>query len=359
MDVWGCFFSPHDDSLMVTCGDGAVGFWNLETQTPIRVMHGEPGFSTASFSPDGCHLAFAFSDNIIRVTTVDLEKPKSKSFKKPHTLAFGNLVRSCHYSPTQPSERLVSVSFDSELRLWNVSKRKVLASINVSDFYEDPEANKSWSHVGAPGDRYRPGAWSATYSSDGASIAVASACGTIYIINSETLQLKSTLKGHEGDVYQCVFSPRRNDVLLSSSKDGTVRIWDVESKMCKQVCETGFPVKCCSLSHDGSMLAAGGDSPQVAVLNPENGSTLFTLDLDDESFSNAVACLAFTRNDRQLAVAYSDKVVRIWQLPHRLSLAHIVRLYLRKILLEEQINLLPLSSKLKTYLRYQFDGGRQ
>ena len=359
MDVWSCYFSPYDDSLMVTCGDGAIGFWNLETQTPLRVIHGEPGYSTASFSPDGRNLTLAFSDNLIRVTTVDLDKPKSKSFKKPHNVVFGNFVRSCHYSPTQPSERLVSVSLDSELRLWNVNKRKILASINVCDFYEDPEANKSWSHVEAPGDRYRPGVWSVAYSLDGASLAVASSCGTVYILHSETLQLKRALKGHEGDVYQCVFSPRRNDVLLSSSKDGTVRIWDTESSMCRQVCETGFPVKCCTLSHDGSMLAAGGDASQVAVLNPENGSTLFTLDLDDESFSNSVTCLVFTKNNRQLAAAYSDKMVRIWQIPHRLNLAHTVRLYLRTILSDEQITSLPLPSKLKMYLCYQFHDGRQ
>lgn len=357
MDVWGCLFAPHDDSLLVTCGDGAIGFWNMKTQEPVRVMNGEPGFSTASFSPDGHYLTFAFGDNLVRLTTVDLAKPKSKTFKKHHDLVFGNFVRSCHYSPTQPSERLVSVSWDSELRLWNATKRKLISSINVCDFYEEPEANKSksWSHVEAPGDRYRPGVWLVTFSPDGDSLAVASACGTVYILHSETLELKTALKGHEEDVYHCSFSPRCSDVLLSSSKDGTVRIWDVPSATCRRICETGFPVKCCALSHDGSMLAAGGDTSQVAVLSPENGATLFTLDLDDESFGNSVTNVSFTKSDRQLAAAYSDKKVRVWQLPHSLNLAHAVRLYLRGTLSNEQISSLPLSSKLKKYLTYQFD----
>ncbi|XP_062512950.1 uncharacterized protein LOC134188770 [Corticium candelabrum] len=355
MDVWSCSFAPYDDSVLVACGDGLIGFWNLTTQSPIKVMNGEPGFSTASFSPDGQNLAFAFGDNLVRVTTVERGTSKSKTLKKAHDLVFGNFVRSCIYSPTQPSERLASVSWDSEVRIWSLSKRKALASVCVCDFYEELEANRSWSHVEAPGDRYRPGVWMLTYSPDGNSLAVASSCGTVYLLQSETLELKVALKGHEGDVYHCVYSPRCSDVLLSSSKDGTVRIWDTVSATCKRVYETGFPVKCCTLSNDGSMLAAAGDTAQVALLNPENGSTLFTLDLEDAAFSNSVSSLVFTRTDLQLAASYGDKKVRIWQLPRRLSLAHTVRLYVRKIVPDEKIKLLPLPLALRMYLMYKFD----
>ena len=91
----------------------------------------------------------------------------------------------------------------------------------------------------------------------------------------------------------------------------------------------------------------------------ENLDTLFELNAHTQPegyrtrFQNTeVCCLAFTRTCQQLAAAYRDGRVRLWQLPKIISLKHLCRLSLIKNIPANKIPLLPLPCTLVRYLLF-------
>ena len=71
----------------------------------------------------------------------------------------------------------------------------------------------------------------------------------------ESGQEKSTLKGHENDVYGVSFSPD-GKYLATCSEDNTAKVWDVESGQ-ERLTLTGHkdPVRGVAFSSDGKYLA--------------------------------------------------------------------------------------------------------
>eukprot|EP00118_Oscarella_pearsei_P001324 m.311942 g.311942 ORF g.311942 m.311942 type:complete len:384 (+) comp178911_c0_seq1:28-1179(+) len=337
-EVWKCQFSPVNDTILLTTTYGKVTLWNLETSTPLAEVIGADGYCSATFSPDGKSIACSFGDNQISIGAVDKNLKKLKKIKPPHEIAFGNSTRALQYFG---NDLLVSASWDSHVRVWKIKKGKLAASTDVCEFYKQP---------------VKQGLWWCCPSPDGSILAIATSTSDIYLIEADSLALRATLSGHESDVYHCEFSRRHgHKVLLSGSKDGTVRIWDTDVGKCARVHETGFPVKACLLSEDGTLLAAGGDAFQVILLDPDTGTTIYSLKLDDESFHHAVFGLSMARSGRYLAAAYTDSKVRVWRLADRRTLKHQCRLFIRALVAEPQLGHLPVDYSLKCYLQFSFD----
>ncbi|XP_065830847.1 WD repeat-containing protein 5-like [Oscarella lobularis] len=351
-EVWTCKFSPVDDRLLLTTTYGKVTLWNLGTSpttTRLAEIVGEDGYCSATFSPDGKSIACHFGNNRVTVGTIDAKKPlkKLKKFKPSHEIDFGNTIRSLEYGAQ--SNLLISASWDGQVILWKADKGKLISSIDICQYYKKRRSETHGS-----------GLWSCSLSRDESLLAAASSTSEIYLIDSQTLVLKSTLTGHDSDVYHCEFGQRHaHQVLVSGSKDGTVRIWNVDvagNSKCARVHETGFPVKYCLLSKKGNILAAGGDAFQVLLLDPYSGETIRSLKLDDDAFHHAVHSMSITESERYLAVAYTDSKVRVWQLAKRVtSLKNKCRLILRSLVDESNIGRLPISEHLKCYLQYLFD----
>src|ERR1700682_1829126 len=88
------------------------------------------------------------------------------------------------------------------------------------------------------------------------------------------LKLRHTLRGHSRSICGMALSPDGR-ILASTSRDGTVRLWD---------CETGAAVHCltghsggvisAAWSRDGELLASGGDhnDKTVRLWNPQTGA---------------------------------------------------------------------------------------
>jgi WD40 repeat protein len=120
------------------------------------------------------------------------------------------------------------------------------------------------------------------------------------------------LSGHENEVSTVAFNPD-SKTFVSGSFDGTVRLWDVESKTFKSisVCPPNRGVLSVAYSPNGQKLAVGCGDNKVRILElyePDAKQSVLTGHKDE------VWAVAFSPDGKKLASGGWDKTVRLWNL---------------------------------------------
>jgi WD40 repeat protein len=100
------------------------------------------------------------------------------------------------------------------------------------------------------------------FSPDGFTLASSSRDGTVRLWDIPSMAERLTLAGHTDRVLDVAYSPNGSRV-ASASWDGTIRLWDTTTGAQVMSLNHGAPASYVAFSPDGSRVASGGDNPDA------------------------------------------------------------------------------------------------
>ena len=325
LGVLGVAFSPDGELLASADANGTVQLWNAATRRPFgRPLNADTGRDEGvygvAFSPDGQNLATADIDGTVR-----LWNPATRRHVgAPLTADTGprGAVHGVAFSPN--GKLLAAADEDGTVRLWNPHTHRAPRAPLPADTGEGSE-------LGA-------GVLGVAFSPNGRVLASADANNTVRLWNPATGQelngptMPDT--GSVGGMNGVAFSPS-GKLLAAVDASGTPHLWDVA---------TGQPASALRSSNSGSGgpgTAFGGQvlgvafSPdgQLAAVQPDGKVDVWDLTADSVTTSalsiadlgtGGVRALAFSPDDKLLAIVGVNGVVRMWNpvtgLPARVPL---------------------------------------
>jgi WD40 repeat protein/tRNA A-37 threonylcarbamoyl transferase component Bud32 len=272
-----------------TAPEGAIGVWNLETRTELRLLEGGyTGRCTGvAFSPDGKYLAATFQDGIVAVW--DMVTGKVLFSARRHN----DLVSGVAFCPGRDSECLAFArGTEVVVERWQGKTGR--------------KSRKLGTATGAVRSR--------TFSPDGRRLAAGGGTDrTVRVWDTDTGQEVLVLRGLPAPAESVAFDPAGTSV-AGAGADGTVNVWDAQTGEVTATLtgHTGL-VRSMAFDRKGARLATASDDKKVTIWDPKSGKEDFTL----EGHGAAVLSVAFSPDGRYLASAGDDQTVNIWDLTTR------------------------------------------
>ena len=148
------------------------------------------------------------------------------------------------------------------------------------------------------------------FSSDGATIAAAY-LSEIQVFGPYTCRVdaqtqEKTLSGHSHSVICLAFKPGDPDILVSGSRDNTIKIWDLSTPACLSTVNVDSTVKSVAFSPDGDMIAAGCHNGTINLMDALTGQVKRSVNVDSRAWS-----VAFSPCGKTMAVGCDDGTVAI------------------------------------------------
>ncbi len=236
-------FSPDGKQLVAGSGPD-LRMWDPATGVEVGLIRADRSdVLAATFSPDGALIATGGSDRMVHLW--DASRGAEVAVLAGHR----GLVNALAFSPDGAT--LVSTSSDHTAMVWDVKENRARLTLEHSD-----------------------GAVSVAVSSDGSRIMTGSQSGEISEWDASSGALLRQLVGGGSAITSF---DATDDVLLSGSLDGTVKVWDVSRSRMNVLKIAPDWVLEVNLSADGSRFAAvtGRGPSAVSVRDAADGRILF------------------------------------------------------------------------------------
>ncbi len=206
-------------------------------------------------------------------------------------------ISSVAYS--RDGRRLVTVSRERGIMLWDVASRQVV---------------RAWSTS--------TGNWEGDVRADlnpaGTILAAGCAEGTVRLWDVDGGAEIAQLKGHTGPSFDVAFLPDGH-LLASAGKDGTVRLWDVATHaLLVDLRGHHGEVWRVAFSPDGKLLASGGEDRTIRFWDPRTGESLEVVPV-----GTVIYGLAFSPDGSRLAAGCADNTIRLIDIANRELIAEL------------------------------------
>ena len=273
--------TPDLYTALITAGNAALS-------TPLTGHTST--IDAVAFSPDGHTLATGSFDSTVRLWNVS--DPAHPTPLGPPLTGHTKSVNAVTFSPD--GHTLATGSFDSTVRLWNVS---------------DPAHP---TPLGPPLTGHTSSVYVVAFSPDGHILASGSGDQTVRLRNvtdpAHPGPLGPPLAGHTNTVNTVAFSPDGH-TLASGSDDHTVRLWNIPYELM-----TGHtrPVDAVAFSPDGRIMSSGSGDQTVRLWNVSDPTHSAPLGLPLIGHTSYVYAVAFSPDGHTLASGSDDHTVRLW-----------------------------------------------
>ncbi|MGI8426310.1 MAG: protein kinase domain-containing protein [Actinomycetota bacterium] len=223
-----------------------VKVWNAQTKEQDFFLPGESEYPAVAFSPpDGQYLVTGNSKGLVQVWDAR-DGGYIRTLGTPHKGPARGVVFS------RDGKYLASASTDGVVKLWDATR--------LGEKREPQEPLRTFPvHVPGPG-------LNVAFSPDGKRLAIGDKEYTVTIRDVETGAMRHTLRGHNGDVYTVAFSPGGRWV-ASAGEDSTVKVWDSHSgKLIRSFRgHTGLVNSLAFTPSDGKLLVSGSRDGKVKL----------------------------------------------------------------------------------------------
>jgi WD40 repeat protein len=354
-------FSPDGRSL-ATLGDNSTNtVWDVASGQPRHLLREGGVLAAMAFHPNNRWLAFAAIDN----KTIQLWDATSGSeIRRLH----GHNAEVLALRFIGDGSQLASIAFDGALKLWETGTGQELQSIQLERvagamFSQDgrllvtktpgKDTTKLWTVSSGRLLRALPASLNMdnfiALSADGTLLADAGVryerdrtghglietnAIRIYDVNSGEERYRIPLTSNDYLLQSLAFSPDGRWLTLAGSSD--VQLWEVNTGRRGFQVANGIMQKAVAFSPDGQWLVVSytGEVTLFNIAVPQelpDGRRVPELRTDD---ANGILALAFGNDDRRIATASGDGMVRLWDvaskkvvrtLPGKLNLADSVQ----------------------------------
>ena len=297
-------FSP--DSRQLASGgsqDGQVRLWDVAAGRQIVQLPGHnTQVSMVDFSPDGKWLAsagFVLSDTDrdgeIKIWDI-------KTHQELFTLAADNGLTDIKFSrdgkylaSAEYAKKRIDLGPMSEVKIWDLKTHKIVKHI--------PNVCGLMSRL--------------KFSPDGKTLAIGeyngpvihAASHRVQFVDTKNWQFQGALVGHTNRIFGLDYTPD-GKTLVTSSSDGTLRVWDVKTRTLQKLVPTNTGnTGQLSLSKDGARFSFASKAPEVIRLGAlKHNAEYLTGKMKSKSLEY-IGAIRFSSDGKNLAVSRRRKAI--------------------------------------------------
>ena len=339
-----------DRHAVTTSRDGLIRVWDLAAASqPVATLKVEGQPRAVSISDDGIRgVVSAERPNSLSVIRLDgLDKAASNgtvelTAERTLSLESQRQLGAAVFTPGVGSNRVVVLG-GAEARLLDIATGNLektfspLGIVASASFSTDGKwiVTASWDRTARIWDAttgtdirklsgpngHQGDVRSAVFSPDAASVYVLTAGedGRVVVWDRETGEVRMVIDGHAGEATGASFSTD-GKLILTSSTDGTARVWDVSGLWTKDDVETVTAVQkkvlkghrdsvlSATFSADSSSIVTTSEDGTAIVWDAASGDQLYTL----AGHTAAVTAAAFSPTGARIVTASNDGTVKIW-----------------------------------------------